>query len=127
MASITINGREYPLCLTVAALDDLKSRGYGLRDISKIVQPAEGESVDDVAERTVWMLSILIREGEMHRCILAGEGRAQSVPGYDLLARIMTPGRAMASLGIVIQAITESMHQEIEAAPPKNADRAGLA
>lgn len=130
MAKVTINGREYPLCLTVAALDELKARGYALGDLSGLLRIEAGSTMDDVAERATWLLSILIREGEANRAWCESDGTGVTlrlVPGYDALKRMLTPAQAIGTLVPMMQAVSESLHQDIEAAPSKNVDQAGRA
>lgn len=128
MASVTIRGREYPLCLTVAALDDLKARGYTLRDVSAVLSIQKDDTIDTVAERAIWLLSVLIREGEMNRYYAVGdEDKPRGIPSEEVLRRMLTPGQAVGMLIPMMAAVSESMKQDIEAASPKNADQAGQA
>lgn len=127
MANVTIKGREYPLCLTVAGLDALKARGYSLGDISGLLRIEAGSTMDDVAERATWLLSILIHEGEANRAYSESDGAGvvlRQVPDLNALRRMLTPAQAVGMLVPMMQAVSESLHQDIEAAPPKNADQA---
>lgn len=128
MVKATIRGEEFPLCLTVGALDEINTVCGGLKDLSGYLQG--DASIHQTASRVTWMLGLLIREGEAHRRASArfsGEGcEARAVPDGAALAALLTPGAACRYLGVVFEAILESLKQEIEAEPEKNVERAGL-
>ena len=139
MVKVQICGKSYPLCLTVAALDEVTSRCGGLDHVGGFLDgsrpgyPAFPEADETsekkvdlagIASNTTWLLSVLLREGENNRLMLARlDGEAaerRPVPNQEDLAQLLTVGSALKYRAPVMEAITESMTKEIEAVYPKN-------
>ncbi|MBQ9839005.1 MAG: hypothetical protein IJO56_05915 [Oscillospiraceae bacterium] len=126
MVEADIRGKKFPLCLTVAALDAINEKCGSLSQLSEFVRVKEDISV--TVSNTAWLLALLIEEGENNRVVcasLAGESAArQPVPSADDLRHILTPAGAIRYRILVMQAVAESMTQEIEATPSKNVESA---
>lgn len=139
MVEVQIYGKSYPLCLTVAALDEVTARCGGLDHVGDfldgkspqhLVFPEAEDSADrktdlaGIASNTTWLLSVLLREGENNRLMLArmdGEtAERRTVPTLEDLAQLLTIGSALKCRATVMEAVTESMSKEIEALYPKN-------
>ena len=116
MAQITINGVKYPLCLTVAVLDDLEERGLRLADIDTLYTTGEGRDVQDTIENSLWLLGKLMLQGA---CYAENNGAAD-VPTPLPLAVLrcsLTPGDVLHTvIPAVCAAIAEGMGRRIEAA-----------
>lgn len=141
MVEVHILGKSYPLCLTVAALDDINSKCGGLDKIGQFLdgrqpplmilggqEPAdEGTpNMAAMAVNTAWLLAVLIREGENNRLMrskLAGEAaERRPVPGAEDLRQLLTIASVLKCRKAVFEAVSESMEKDIEAVYPKNAD-----
>lgn len=126
MVTVTIRGKEYPLCLTVAALEKITEKGIGLNDLADfLVGGGEtGKSLTNCA----WLLGLLMQEGEENRLMCAEldgqESTRNKVPGYNILRHALNPGEVRQYQELLFKAVSESMKTTIEAAPPKNADHA---
>ncbi len=127
MVIVDIQGKQFPLCLTVAALDKLNNKCGGLSGLSAFLTGKEA-STGTLACNTAWMLGLLIQEGEENRRVCAYiDGRSaekNSVPGYEDIVHLLTPGNVVKYRSAVLEAVNEALHQDIEASPPKNADHA---
>lgn len=125
-----IAGMEYPLCLTVAALDELDTAGYGINDICRLLTPDEGLTVEQIAKNVVWLLDILLREGEQNRHCLADAGdELLPVPTLEELCHMLTPIDAMNLRPALMEATMASITVAVEAdkEAPGNGDGAAQA
>lgn len=138
MVMVQICGKSYPLCLTVAALDEVTARCGGLDHVGDFLDGKEPQylsfpesdasdrkaNLAGIASNTTWLLSVMLREGENNRLMLARmDGEAaerRTVPTLDDLAQLLTIGSALKYRATVMEAVTESMTKEIEALYPKN-------
>lgn len=125
MAEIAICGQRYPLCLTVAVLDDLEVRGLRLKDIDSLYTMAEGEDYQDVIEKALWLLEALMRRGAEHEA-LEGGSPVYPVPEPEELRCVMTPGQVLhEAVPAIIEAIGEGLARKIETARDTKKDGAG--
>lgn len=151
---VTIRGKKFPLCLTVAALDALNDKCGGIGGIMDFLRgyPSEIAQLkkDELEEAGVsvelwmrermeatsrervnnaWMLGLLIQEGEENRLIDArftdGDRTRRAVPGPDEMTHLLTPGEIAEYQLQVLLAVNESMRRRIEAVPSKNVDQPG--
>lgn len=128
MAKVTIRGKEFPLCLTVAALDQINEKCGSLSELQNFVT-GDG-NVSRAYYNVAWLLTLLIEEGEKNRqvCALFDGKQTESVqlPTYEQLCGMSTIYTMMRYRNICLEAISESMHQDIEASYPKNVESAEL-
>lgn len=127
MVEVEIFGKSFPLCLTVAALDKINEKCGGMKNIGAFLN---GKGADGLASssfamvNTAWMLALLLHEGEENRLVLsrlAGEdAQRQAVPDHEAIVHLATIASMNKYRVAVIQAVGESMSQEIEAVYPKN-------
>lgn len=142
--TVKIRGKEFPLCLTVAALDKINDKCGGLGSIMSFLKGdpeiPEG-ATEEQAERltaeaasrakcnNTWMLGLLMQEGEENRQMEArfgdGDRTARAVPTPEELAHLLTPGQMEEYRLNVILAVNEGMKRTFEAVPSKNGDQAG--
>ena len=138
----TVRGVEYPLCLTVAALEDIEGlcgsfdeigaylEGMLERDAKtgELKKTATGTTPRMLAA-TTRVLGILIRRGEDNRieeARAAGEDTARrKTPGPDELVKWLRPAEAGRYRLLVLDAINEGLSQKVEVEQPKNAEAAG--
>lgn len=133
MISVEIRGKEFPLCLTVAALDAINAKCGGIKNIGAFLDGIDEEGATSFSKslcNTAWMLGLLIREGEENRLICArfdGEQtERRAVPDSAAISHLLTIASAGKYKTSVIEAVNESLTQEIEAAYPKNVKSAEL-
>lgn len=133
MATVEIRGRQFPLCLTVAALDKINEKCGGLSDLGQFLDGKDGGgngSFSQAMSNTAWVLALLIREGEENRLVnarLAGEKpERNAVPDFEEVGHLLTVSLATKSRKAVLEAVRESLQQEVEASYPKNAKNAEL-
>ena len=138
MVEVEIRGKKFPLCLTVAALDQINAKCGGMKGISAFLDgadqifqispqrstPDEDGNAGKAICNTAWMLALLIREGEENRFACArfdGEqAERRAVPDLDTINHLLTVASVNKYRLAVIQAVNESMKQEVEALYPKN-------
>lgn len=127
MVEVEIRGKAFPLCLTVAALDEINEKCGGMQHIGAFLDGKDSAGAANssrVMTNTAWMLALLLREGEENRLVYAHLGGEDAdrrdVPGLDTLRHYMTFATAKKYRLAVITAINESMVQDIEALYPKN-------
>lgn len=127
MVEVEIRGKKFPLCLTVAALDEINDKCGGIQHIGAFLDGKDSAGVANssrVMVNTAWMLALLLREGEENRLVYAQfggeEAKRRDVPDLEALRHLMTFATAKKYRLAVIAAVNESMVQEIEALYPKN-------
>lgn len=143
MVEVHIFDKSYPLCLTVAAVDEINTLCGGLNGIGAFldggvatVMEADGEpyvtehekKLEPMVINTARLLEVFIRHGENNRVICAklnGEPvEPRQIPNGSDLREIMTIASAMKYRTSIFQAVNESMAKEIEAVYQKNAEGA---
>ena len=139
MVEVQILNKTYPLCLTVAALDEVTSLCGGLHRIGQFLDGEdaqymilpEGEepaqpvrNLAKMATNSLLMLDILLREGENNRIMRAQlEGvpaERRTVPDAGMLGQLLTVKSALTYRNAIMDAVAASMLREIEAEYPKN-------
>lgn len=128
MAKVTIRGKEFPLCLTVAALDQINEKCGGLDGLDGFL--FDVSSVSEAYRNTAWLLALLLEEGEKNRqvCEFIDGMRTEStqIPNYEQLCSVITIYSMMQYRSVCLKAIGESLTQDIEASYPKNVEHAEL-
>lgn len=128
MAKVTIRGKEFPLCLTVAALDRINEKCGDLSGLDEIL--FDGSDISKSYHNTAWLLALLLEEGEKNRqvCELFGGTQPElvQVPTYEQLCAMTTIYSMICYRTACLKAIEESMTQDIEASYPKNVESAEL-
>lgn len=126
MVKVNIRGKEFPLCLTVAALDKINDKCGGISELAGYLNGSGDLSKS--FHNTAWLLALLIEEGEKNRAVCAqfdGNSVERSdLPNYEQLCSMCTIHTMMRYRGVVLEAISASMHQDIEASHSKNAENA---
>ena len=127
MVEVEIRGKPFPLCLTVAALDKINEKCGGMKNIGAFLdgKSADGsKSTTQMVVNTAWMLGLLIQEGEENRLVLARfddeKTERRAVPDVAAISHLLTIASVNKYRTAVIDAVNESMVQEIEAVYPKN-------
>lgn len=132
MVTVEIRGKEFPLCLTVAAVDAVNSKCGSLKQLDGFLDGIGPDGQSDFGRalyNTAWMLGLLLQEGEENRLASArfsGERvERRTVPDADAMCHFLTLSTARKYRKAVLDAVYESMVQDIEAEHPKNGDHAG--
>ena len=122
MVAARIRGKEFPLCLTVAALDRINDKCGGLSGLNAFLT-GDGNGSRAMVN-TAWLLGLLIQEGEEHRLVEArfsGESAERIVvPAPEDIAHLLTYGEIRGYYSLVWRAVNESLSRAIEAEPEKN-------
>lgn len=128
MVAVTIRGKEFPLCLTVAALDEVNRKCGGMKKLGAFLNGEDGtgnETNSVMICNTAWILGLLIREGEENRLINARfdgvKTERRAVPDEDAMRHYLNVQTVLRYRIAVLQAVNESMRQDIEAEYEKNA------
>lgn len=125
MICVEIHGKNYPLCLTVAALDEINEKIGGISGITTFLSGGEDASYEQMFENTAWLLALLLREGEENRLICEhfADGIESPVRREVPDLKAIRSGCTLASIAVyrasVLAAVSESMSQTIEAAYSK--------
>lgn len=123
--TVTIRGVQYPLCLTVAAFEQISEKCGGWENLQQFL--LGGDNFARAVGNTAYTLGVLIQEGEENRQMEArfsGEKTAPVVvPGPECFIHFR-PAEVIQYREAVLQAIAASMQQEVETEPPKNAEGA---
>ena len=123
MIKARIGGKEVPLVLTVAGLDQIDQKCGGMEGIPGFVFDKA-----HTAENTLWLLELLIREGEANRqveLLLAGDRAEPAViPSAENLLHSVTPVMLADLRKTCMDAVMESIRQEVKADNSKNGNHA---
>lgn len=126
MVKVDIRGKEFPLCLTVTALDKINDKCGGISELTSFLSGSGDLSKS--FRNTAWLLALLIEEGEKNRAVCAqfdGNPVEQAnLPDYEQLCSMCTIHTMMRYRGVALEAITASMQQDIEASHSKNGENA---
>lgn len=125
MICVEIHNKSYPLCLTVAALDEINEKCGSISNIPAFLNGGTDVNYDQMFENTAWLLALLLREGEENRLICEhfADNIERPVRREIPDLKAIRSGCTLASIavyrGAVLAAVSESMSQTIEAAYSK--------
>ena len=126
MAKVEIRGKEFPLCLTVAALDQVNEKCGSLDGINAFL--FDCATVSETYRNTAWLLALLMEEGEKNRqvCELFDGNQTEKiqVPTCEQLCSMISFHSMLRLRLVCLNAIGESLNQDIEATHLKNAEHA---
>lgn len=127
MVTVEIRGKQFPLCLTVAAVDKVNEKCGSISGIGAFLDGKDsGENFElgRAMYNTAWLLGLLIQEGEENRLVSARfdgvKTERREVPDPDALCHFLTVASAKIYRNAVISAVNESVMQDIEASHSKN-------
>ena len=119
MQTVELLGAEFPLCLTVAAVERLQGKGLRLGDIAQLYTTGEGRDIQTCVENTLWLLEVLMQGGQDNGLI-----RGETIPDHpslDDLRHLMTPGQGLHHiLPQVVMAVNDGLGRTAEADHEKN-------
>lgn len=116
MTTIKIAGQEYPLALTLGAMEQLDEMCGGIENAAKVF---DGKKMGQIVETLVKMLGILIRGGCDY---MAAEGQdAPKAPNDNAIKSGLLPRDIPAAKTALFQAMADSMGRTVDVEPdPKN-------
>lgn len=115
MVKLKLGGVEYPLVLTVRAMDELAQMGVTLENLFQYIQ-IEGRTFEEAVEHGLRVLGILIDCGLDAMHWQSGEA-VPEMPDSALVRRVLTPGQIW---GLCEAAVLESLKRTVEADHSKN-------
>lgn len=119
MAKLKLGGVEYPLVLTVGAMDALAERGVTVENLFQFYS-VEHNAFAEAVEHGLELLDILAACG----CVsanLGGTVNAGPLPDMGIVRQVLTPGQVW---GLCDAAIIDGLKRTVEADHSKNADSA---
>lgn len=119
MVKLRIDGTEYPLVLTVGALDSLAQRGVTIENLFQYFS-VEGRTFAEAVEHGLQVLDILLECGLIAEAVRSGTEPAAPL-SMDMLRPALTPGQVW---GLCEAAIIDSLKRTVEADHSKNAGSA---
>ena len=121
MITIQLWGKEFPLCLTVAALDRINEKCGGVDGLMTFLNGGPEKDYSQMVVNTAWTLGLLIEEGEENRLVCSrfdssvDNGNRRAVPDQTAILQALTIASAIKYRPAVLAAVSESMSREIEA------------
>lgn len=122
MVTAQIGGKEFPLCLTVAALDKINEKIGGLHKLSDFLNGGKETNYETMLTNAAWLLALLMKEGEENRLLYhrycetnGADLERREIPDQTALSHILTIASATRLRTSVLAAVSESMAQEIQA------------
>lgn len=119
MVNLRLGGTEYPLVLTVGALDALAQMGITIENLFQYFS-VESRTFDEAVEHGLQVLGILLEGGRIAEAVRSGTEPADPL-SMDMLRPVLTPGQVW---GLCEAAIIDSMKRTVEADHSKNAESA---
>lgn len=112
MTTIKIAGQEYPLALTLGAMEQLDEMCGGIENAAKVF---DGKKMGQIVETLVKMLGILIRGGCDY---LAIEGQeAPKAPTENAIKAGLLPRDIPTAKTALFQAMADSMGRTVDVEP----------
>lgn len=115
---LKLSGVEYPLVLTVRAMDELAQMGVTLENLFQYIQ-IEGRTFEEAVEHGLELLDILMAAGAQALNYQTGE--ILPVPDLGVIRTVLTPGQIW---GLCEAAVLESLKRTVEADHSKNGESA---
>ena len=119
MVKLKLGGVEYPLVLTVGAMDELAQMGVTLENLFQYIFPSEGRPYAETVEHGLQVLDILLHSGWEADRIQTGEELLP--PDWNVIRLVLTPGQIW---GLCEAAVLESLKRTVEADHSKNGESA---
>lgn len=120
LRTISIGGKNYPMCFSVKAAQEVSLRYGGLEHVAAGI--SEG-GTEKILGEVVWLLALMIGQGAARRNLLEGAGEK---PATEEEIGILMDVSDLANLqGQLMDAMTAGMTREVEVDPgesEKNAE-----
>ena len=132
MGRVTIEGVEFPLCLTIKATDAIEKRFQGVDKVSALLSEYAEKDQYSALMKTTLELALLLIDGGLNRCRTRAKMRGEEIelptlPSTEDLQEVMTFEDLLDIQQNIFAAFTVGSARNVEARPdnsPKIAESA---
>lgn len=132
MGRVTIEGVEYPMCLTIKATDAIEKRFQGVDKVSALLSEYAEKDQYSALMKTTLELALLLIDGGLNRCRTRAKMRGEEIelptlPSTEDLQEVMTFEDLLDIQQNIFAAFTVGSARNVEARPDnsqKNAESA---
>lgn len=132
MGRVTIEGVQYPMCLTIKATDAIEKRFQGVDKVSALLSEYAEKDQYSALMKTTLELALLLIDGGLNRCRTRAKMRGEEIelptlPSTEDLQEVMTFEDLLDIQQNIFAAFTVGSSRNVEARPdnsPKNAESA---
>lgn len=132
MGRVTIEGVEFPMCLTIKATDAIEKRFQGVDKVSALLSEYAEKDQYSALMKTTLELALLLIDGGLNRCRTRAKMRGEEIelptlPSMEDLQEVMTFEDLLDIQQNIFAAFTVGSSRNVEARPdnsPKNAESA---
>lgn len=132
MGRVTIEGVEFPMCLTIKATDAIEKRFQGVDKVSSLLSEYAEKDQYSALMKTTLELALLLIDGGLNRCRTRAKMRGEEIelptlPSMEDLQEVMTFEDLLDIQQNIFAAFTVGSTRNVEARPdnsPKNAESA---
>lgn len=132
MGRVTIEGVEFPMCLTIKATDAIEKRFQGVDKVSALLSEYAEKDQYSALMKTTLELALLLIDGGLNRCRTRAKMRGEEIelptlPSMEDLQEVMTFEDLLDIQQNIFAAFTVGFARNVEARPdnsPKNAESA---
>lgn len=132
MGRVTIEGVQYPMCLTIKATDAIEKRFQGVDKVSALLSEYAEKDQYSALMKTTLELALLLIDGGLNRCRTRAKMRGEEIelptlPSMEDLQEVMTFEDLLDIQQNIFAAFTVGSARNVEARPdnsPKNGESA---
>lgn len=132
MGRVTIEGVEFPMCLTIKATDAIEKRFQGVDKVSALLSEYAEKDQYSALMKTTLELALLLINGGLNRCRTRAKMRGEEIelpilPSMEDLQEVMTFEDLLDIQQNIFAAFTVGSARNVEARPdnsPKNGESA---
>lgn len=132
MGRVTIEGVEFPMCLTIKATDAIEKRFQGVDKVSTLLSEYAEKDQYSALMKTTLELALLLIDGGLNRCRTRAKMRGEEIelptlPSTEDLQEVMTFEDLLDIQQNIFAAFTVGSARNVEARPDnstKNAESA---
>lgn len=132
MGRVTIEGVQYPMCLTIKATDAIEKRFQGVDKVSTLLSEYAEKDQYGALMKTTLELALLLIDGGLNRCRTRAKMRGEEIelptlPSTEDLQEVMTFEDLLDIQQNIFAAFTVGSARNVEARPDnsqKNAESA---
>lgn len=132
MGRVTIEGVQFPMCLTIKATDAIEKRFQGVDKVSALLSEYVEKDQYSALMKTTLELALLLIDGGLNRCRTRAKMRGEEIelptlPSTEDLQEVMTFEDLLDIQQNIFAAFTVGSARNVEARPdnsPKNGESA---
>lgn len=132
MGRVTIEGVQFPMCLTIKATDAIEKRFQGVDKVSALLSEYAEKDQYSALMKTTLELALLLIDGGLNRCRTRAKMRGEEIelptlPSMEDLQEVMTFEDLLDIQQNIFAAFTVGSARNVEARPdnsPKNGESA---